>query len=111
MLVMRTTVQIDDDLAVQLRELCEETGESFTQVFNQVLRLGLTARRFAEAAPKPPFVQRTYDMGKPLVDLTKALAVADALDDAERVARMARHNMPAVVTSSSAGSEPSAVSH
>lgn len=108
---MRTTVRIDDDLASRLRELCEETGQSFTQVLNEILRLGLAASRPAEAESKPPFVQRTFNMGKPLVDLTKALAVADALDDEERIARMARHRVPPIVTSSSAASEPSTASN
>ena len=38
----------------------------------------------------PKFVQRTFDMGVPLVDLTKANQLAGELEDMELIAKMAR---------------------
>jgi prevent-host-death family protein len=40
--------------------------------------------------PVPKFVQRTFDMGVPLVDLTKANQLAGELEDMELIAKMAR---------------------
>ena len=46
----------------------------------------------AKAVPLkiPKFVQRTFDMGVPLVDLTKANQLAGELEDMELIAKMAR---------------------
>lgn len=44
---------------------------------NQAVRDGLGKRH----EKIPPFKQRAFHMGVPLVDLTKALALADELDD------------------------------
>ncbi len=47
----------------------------------------------AKAVPPkkiPKFVQRTFDMGVPLVDLTKANQLAGELEDMELIAKMAR---------------------
>ena len=38
----------------------------------------------------PKFIQKTYDMGVPLVDLTKANQLAGELEDMELIAKMAR---------------------
>lgn len=91
---MRTTVRIDDDLAIHLRELAAASGESFTRALNHLIRQGLAADLSAGNAPKPPFVQKTYAMGQPRIDVNKSLSIADAWDDEERIARMARHGVP-----------------
>lgn len=39
-------------------------------------------------AKPPPFVQRTFQMGAPLVDLTRLNKLAGDLEDAELLARM-----------------------
>jgi hypothetical protein len=41
-----------------------------------------------QSAKAEPFVQRTFHLGKPLIDLTKANALAAELEDLERIARM-----------------------
>jgi hypothetical protein len=38
---MRTTVTLDDDLAVRLERYRQRFGESFKQALNQALRIGL----------------------------------------------------------------------
>jgi len=38
---MRTTLTLDDDLEVQLRDLARRSGESFKQTLNSALRRGL----------------------------------------------------------------------
>ena len=44
----------------------------------------------AQATEIPPFKQRTFDLGQPLVDLTHAGRVAADLEDEEIVAKMHR---------------------
>lgn len=41
-------------------------------------------------AEPPPFVQRTFSMGPPLVDLTKANKLAGDLEDEEIIAKLRR---------------------
>jgi prevent-host-death family protein len=40
------------------------------------------------AAEPPPFVQRTFDLGPPLVDMTRFNQLADELEDADLVAKL-----------------------
>lgn len=60
---------------------------SFKQVLNEGLRAGLgrAARR-----PAAPFKQLTFHMGKPVIDLTKATALASELEDVELASRLKR---------------------
>jgi hypothetical protein len=84
---MRTTVTIDPDVEALLRQAMRERGEPFKQVLNNAVRAGLLASRQPPKRAKH-FKQRTFDMGKPLVDLTKALALADELGDEAFIAKM-----------------------
>lgn len=75
---MRTTLTLDDDVAMLLKRQVQETGASFRDVVNQALRRGLIAapREAQGQLPQP------RSMGGARVDLTQALALAEALDDA-----------------------------
>lgn len=79
---MRTTLTIDDDLAVQLDRLRREREQSFKEIVNDALRRGL---REMQARPKPrkPFRTKTYDMGPFLVNIdnaAEAIAYAEGED-------------------------------
>ncbi len=51
---MRTTLTLDDDVAVRLKAEERRTGQSFKELVNELLRLGLGVRH---ASPrKAPFV-------------------------------------------------------
>jgi len=82
---MRTTVTLDADVEALLRKAMRERGEPFKQVLNAAIRVGLTSAR---RRGLKPFKQPTFDMGRPLVDLTKALSLAAELEDAETIAKM-----------------------
>jgi hypothetical protein len=82
---MRTTVTLDPDVQLLLKKAIRERDASFKQVLNDGLRKGLGT---SVAPGRKPFVQRTFDMGLPLVDLTKANSLAGELEDLERVAKM-----------------------
>ena len=82
---MRTTVTLDPDVELLLRKAMRKRGDSFKQVLNDGLRQGLAGTRAALPAPQP---QITFGMGRPLVDLTKATALAAELEDAELLRRL-----------------------
>lgn len=74
---MRTTITLEPDVEALLKRTMRERGLTFKDAVNQAVRDGL-----AEKPKKlPPFKQRAFHMGRPRIDLTKALALADELDD------------------------------
>jgi hypothetical protein len=76
---MRTTLNLDDDVAAQLASESRKRGESLSRTANEYLRAGMRqARRDARVgAYEPP----TVDTGRPLLDVTD---VADALESLDR---------------------------
>ncbi len=59
---MRTTLTLDDDVANLLNKEARKSGESFKQVVNRLLRLGLTA---AKQPVRKPFVVKPMNLGLP----------------------------------------------
>ncbi|MFN7963422.1 MAG: DUF2191 domain-containing protein [Thermoanaerobaculia bacterium] len=79
---MRTTLTLDPDLAVALKERAHQLGLTFKQVVNTTLRAGLSS----EGGVKPRrYRLRPVSLGglRPGLDLTQALRLADALEDEE----------------------------
>ncbi len=76
---MRTTLTIDDDVAIELERLRRERERSFKDVVNDALRRGLREMR-ARPKRRKPFRTTTYDMGPFLVSIDN---VAEALAHAE----------------------------
>jgi hypothetical protein len=72
---MRTTLTLDDDVAVQLKRLIRDRDATLKDVVNDALRRGLYEM---EARPKPrkPFRMKTYDGGQQLIPIDN---VAEAL--------------------------------
>jgi hypothetical protein len=72
---MRTTLTIDEDVAVQLKRLRRARDAKLKELINEALRRGL--REMSGAAQKRrPVHTRTFPMGKPLINIDN---VADAL--------------------------------
>ena len=88
---MRTTVTLDLDVQVLLKDAAHRSGKPFKATLNDAIRAGLNPRSAGSAAAVAP-EWPVFDMGAPRVDLSKALALADELDDADR---QARHSGPA----------------
>ena len=84
---MRTTLTIDDAIAKALKQKAYETGKSFKAVVNEALRKGLLDEP-QKPARRQKFTQRTFNMGVPLVDLTKANQIAAELENMEIVRKM-----------------------
>lgn len=82
---MRTTVTLDPDVQTLIKSAMRDRGVSFKEALNDAVRAGAASRRSQRRDPLP-----SYDMGEPLVDVTKALRLADQLEDTERTARLAR---------------------
>jgi hypothetical protein len=76
---MRTTLTIDDDVAVQLERLRRSRDVSLKDLVNEALRRGL---RDMGSRPKKgkPFRTQTFNMGRCLVNIDN---VAEAIAHAE----------------------------
>ena len=83
---MRTTVNIADDVLRDLRELSRSRQISLTATVSEVLRAGLA--QISKPERRRRCREKTYDMGVPKVDLTKALQLAAALEDEETLRKM-----------------------
>ncbi len=82
---MRTTVTLDPDVARCLQQAMQERGLTFKQAVNEAIRSGMQAPTSREQQDFP-----TFDMGEPLIDLTKALRGAGELEDDELAGRLRR---------------------
>lgn len=78
---MRTTLTLDDNIAKDLQEKAHRSRRPFKDVVNEALALGLSVMD----RPGEPVVYRVSpaSMGapRPGVDLAKALALAERLED------------------------------
>ncbi len=78
---MRTTLTLDDDVAMLLKKFTKESGLTFRDAVNQSIRRGLIARELTDVLELP----QPRSMGKPTVDLTQALSLVESLNDAELI--------------------------
>ena len=85
---MRSTVRIDDDLMLELKASAHAESLSLTRMLNRTLRTGLAQQRLDGPRTKR-FKQKTVSMGRPKVDLDKALALATRLEDEEIARKLA----------------------
>jgi hypothetical protein len=81
---MRTTVTLDDDLAIRLERHRTRNGESFKQALNEAVRVGLA--KLEEGADSVPEVNQTrpLPLGRRLVggidNVGEVLAIAEGED-------------------------------
>jgi hypothetical protein len=78
---MRTTVTLDDDVAVIIESEKRRTGESFRTTVNRLVRRGATADRSRPAPPLPEL------LGRPRMNIADVSAVLTTLDDERRTRR------------------------
>jgi hypothetical protein len=79
---MRTTLTLDDDVAVLLERMRREKSLTLKEAVNQALRLGLYEMR-AEPKQRTPFRTRSASCGRLLINLDnigEALAIAEGED-------------------------------
>jgi len=87
MLFMRTTIRIDDELLVKLKEEARKQKISLTGLLDRTLRAGMQASREPRRRRRR-YREQTHAMGTPSVTLDKALALAAMLEDKEIVRKM-----------------------
>lgn len=77
---MRTTLTLDDDLAVALEEVRKQQDASLKEVVNQALRIGLLELT-RPARPRKKFRTQPLSLGKCLVpsldNISRVLAIAE----------------------------------
>ena len=80
---MRTTLSLDDDVAVRLKAEVRRSGKSFKEVVNDSLRVALSERQ--DRHPDPPFEIHSRDLGalRPGLSLDN---VGDLIEAAEGAA-------------------------
>jgi hypothetical protein len=81
---MRTTMTLDPDVEELIRREMHQRRASFKQVVNDGLRRALRDPGTPRRVETP-----TFDLGLPRTDLDRALALAGALEDEERLQRLA----------------------
>jgi predicted transcriptional regulator len=77
---MRTTVTLDDDLAIRLERLSHEQGRSFKAVINEAIRAGLESlQRIPEqgASGEPVSYTDPINVGRMLVSVEEAIEASD----------------------------------
>ena len=81
---MRTTLTIDDDVAVQLDNIRRTRRVALRVAVNEALRLGLREIANSRDRPQTPYQTPVVDLGRCLVDsiddVTETLAVAEGDD-------------------------------
>lgn len=77
---MRTTLTLDEDLAVQLKQLSEARKQPFKQIVNEALRAGLAA---LVERPSPPGAYRIEPVSVGSVRLPSLDDIAEVLSIAE----------------------------
>jgi len=78
---MRTTLTLDEDVAVQIKRLLRDRDATLKDVINDALRRGLQAG--AQPKPRKPYRMKTFDGGEflfPIDNVAEALAYAEGED-------------------------------
>lgn len=80
---MRTTVTLDSDTEQVIREVMRERGLSFKEALNEAIRHTTAVPR-----ARKPFTTTTFAMGRSVINLDKALAIAGELEDEDLLRKM-----------------------
>ena len=86
---MRTTLTLDDDLAVLLRQQATTLGVSFKEMVNRTLRAGLSREMLSPDVPAPKTMPHSFGF-RPGVDLDKLNQLADELEAEAAAESLAR---------------------
>ncbi len=97
---MRTTVTLDDDLAIRLERLSQEQGRSFKSVINEAVRSGLEvmqrvpAQRGSVEGGESQAYTLVFDLGAPLYgEILPSRILAD-LDETEDISGIGGADVP-----------------
>jgi hypothetical protein len=85
---VRTTLTIDEPIAAALKRAAHRTGKPFKHVVNETLRAGLAAAKAIEPAKGYRLMPVSLGGVRAGLEIDKALALADALEDQEIVRKL-----------------------
>lgn len=94
----RSTIRLDDDLMLALKDRAHRESTSVTKLINQAIRGWLADSASMSAGSKMPtgkarpFRQRTFDTGPPRFDVTMARHLAAELEDEGAVEKLRHGN-------------------
>jgi hypothetical protein len=75
---MRTTLNLDDDVARPIAEMARRSHRSLSRVANELIRAGLRA---SQQAPRlEPYEPAVFDTGDPLIDVTDVEEALELLE-------------------------------
>jgi hypothetical protein len=77
--MMRTTLNLDDDVAQQLAAVARAERRSISRVANALMRDGLRASR--STPDRPAYEPPAFDSGAALVDVTDVQQALERLDE------------------------------
>jgi hypothetical protein len=86
---MRTTLTLDDDVAVQLERLLRARNANLKDLVNEALRRGLRDMS-APSKRHQAFRTRAFHMGKPLINIDNVAEALAHLDGEEPAVRSER---------------------
>ena len=81
---MRTTITLDPEAKALVEKAMREQKRSFKEIVNEAIIRGLAGQHAGSPVQLP-----VHDMGKPLINLDKALQIAGELEDQEILRKMA----------------------
>lgn len=76
---MRTTLNLDDEVAAQLAAEASRRGTSQSRAANDLILAGLREGR--RPTVRSPYEPPTFDTGRALVDVSDVAAALEVLDD------------------------------
>ncbi|MBN1959958.1 MAG: hypothetical protein JW841_03355 [Deltaproteobacteria bacterium] len=83
---MRTTIDINDDLMLELKNRSFTSGDSLKKVINRIIRLGLNTAK--QSSPQK-YVLPEFSMGTPqYYSLDRSLGLADELETEELIRKI-----------------------
>lgn len=78
---MRTTLNLDEDVAARLSAEARRRGTSLSRAANDFIRAGL--RDANRTRPAPPYDPPSFDTGRVLLDVTDLAGALEVLDDGD----------------------------
>lgn len=85
---MRTTLTIEDRIARDLKRIAQRSGKPFKVVVNETLQAGLSSEKEQRKPRRYRLHAVSLGAAGKGIDLDKALALADTLEDQELIRRM-----------------------
>jgi hypothetical protein len=76
---MRTTLNLDEDVARRLTALARKSGRSLSRVSNDLLRAGL--RTIQQRPRLTPYEPPAADTGRPLINVADVAEALERLDE------------------------------